>query len=410
MTLLSLFLFAVSTGIIQVESQIRGGCDGESTPVATLAAGTRVEIRSALNGESGLCYKVFAEVEGKQISGYVPGKAVKSAEGFDEARKNARSIGSSGASSAASEVQSMASKAAAKAGREHPAAKAWDLINANQPEEALRLIDKELKRYPVDPYLHAVAGMAYYRTDNLERAILHWRESASIEPNASIEALIRRAEGEKRADKGSERMVGNRVILRYERSSITQPFALAMLQALDEEYTRVSFQLGCRATEKVTAVAQSRDSYQKSTQAAEWSGGLYDGRIHVPVVESRQISPQTRQTFAHELVHACLHELGTWPSWLHEGLAQKYSGAVIPAELRASIQVMIKEKKLPKLTQLGNGWGGMTSQNAQLAYALAFHAAEKLLEVNASTGISHILRDPAGFRSVEAELEKRLGL
>jgi hypothetical protein len=340
----------------------------------------------------------------------VGAKVLGSAEAFDEARRSAKEIGGGGSASATNAGQSMAAKAVTKGGREHPAAKAWELINANQPEEALRMIEKELQRYPVDPYLHAVAGMAYYRTDNLERALLHWKESESIEPNASVTEMIRRAEREKGSDKGSERMVGNRVVLRYERSTITQPFAQAMLQALDEEYTRVSFQLGCRASEKVTAVAQSRESYFRSTQAAEWSGGQYDGRIHVPVVESRQISPQTRQTFAHELVHACLHELGNWPSWLHEGLAQKYSGAILGSAERAAIESLIKAKKMPKLSALGNGWGGQSSGEAQLSYALAFYAAEKLLEVNANTGITHILRNPAGFQETEAELERRLGL
>jgi hypothetical protein len=172
----------------------------------------------------------------------------------------------------------------------------------------------------------------------------------------------------------------------------------------------VSYQLGCRASEKVTAVAQSRESYFASTQAAEWSGGLYDGRIHVPVTESRQVSAKTRKTFAHELVHACLHELGQWPSWLHEGLAQKYSGDAMPAEARSAMETMRKAKVLPKLSQLGQNWSRMSSQHAMVAYTLAFYAAEKLLEMKASTGLGNVLRNPGGFSVLEKELEQALGL
>jgi len=39
----------------------------------------------------------------------------------------------------------------------------------------------------------------------------------------------------------------------------------------------------------------------------------------------------TRQVFAHELVHACLANIGSWPAWLHEGLAQKLSGEPVSA-------------------------------------------------------------------------------
>lgn len=402
-------LFAVSAVSLQTESVVRTGCEAEDTPVAVLPAGTQVEVRSALSGGSGTCYKIAAKVDGREVSGYVAGKALASVAAFDEARRAARGLGGSNAAQS-EQVQAVVRQAAAKSGREHPAAKAWALIEANQPAEALRMLEQDLLRYPVDPYLHAVAGMAYYRMDNLDRAILHWKESAAIEANPSVAAMLERAEREKAADRGSERMVGNRVVLRYERAALSGPFAQAMLHVLDEEYMRVSYELGCRASEKVTAVAQSRESYFASTQAAEWTGGLYDGRIHVPVTESRQVSAQTRRTFAHELVHACLHELGRWPSWLHEGLAQKFSGESLQPGLRARIEEMRKAKALPKLAQLGQNWSRMSSQHAAVAYALALYAAEKLVEMKASTGLGNVLRDPAGFAAVEAELDRALGL
>ncbi|MFN7937641.1 MAG: hypothetical protein U0R19_30205 [Bryobacteraceae bacterium] len=404
-----LALLAVTAATLQTEAVLRTGCDADETALATLPAGAQVEVRSALSGGSGTCYKIVTTLDGKQLTGYLPAKALKSVEAFDQARREARGFGATNAA-ATEQVKAVVRQATAKGGREHPAAKAWALIEANQPAEALRMIEQDLLRYPVDPYLHAVAGMAYYRMDNLDRAILHWKESTSIEENPSIAALLKRAEREKAADKGSERMVGNRVILRYERSTLSEPFAQSMLQALDEEYSRVSTQLGCRASEKVTAVAQSRQSYFASTQAAEWSGGMYDGRIHVPVTESRQVSANTRKTFAHELVHACLHELGSWPSWLHEGLAQKFSGDTTPANARTLMEEMRKAKALPKLSQLGQNWSRMSSQHALVAYTLALYAAEKLVEMKASTGLGNVLRDPSGFPAIEAELDRALGL
>ena len=39
------------------------------------------------------------------------------------------------------------------------------------------------------------------------------------------------------------------------------------------------------------------------------------------------LTPASMQrVFAHEVVHSCLANLGSWPPWLHEGLAQKMSG------------------------------------------------------------------------------------
>ncbi|MBV6432445.1 MAG: hypothetical protein IANPNBLG_02587 [Bryobacteraceae bacterium] len=400
-------LLAITAATLNTESVLRGGCDAGEEQIAVLPAGQRVEVRSALSGSGGSCYKVVADLGGKQVSGYVPSKAVAGAGAFEEARRSARDIGGA---AGAPEAKAATAAAVVKAGRDHPATRAWRLIEANQPAEALRLLEQDLRRYPVDPYLHAVAGMAFYRMDNLEQAMLHWKESIAIEPNPGIEAMIRRAERERTADKGSERMVGNRVVLRYERATVPEPLAKSMLQVLDDEYTRISFQLGCRANEKVTAVASSRESYFQATQAAEWSGGLYDGRIHVPVSDSRQVSAETRRTFAHELVHACLHEIGKWPAWLHEGLAQKYSGQTLAPQYRAAIEAMIKTRQAPKLSQLGQNWSRMSTQNARAAYLLALYAAEKLVEEKANTGIGNVLRNPLDFPRVEAELERNLGL
>ncbi|HUQ90147.1 MAG TPA: hypothetical protein VM120_00620 [Bryobacteraceae bacterium] len=399
-------LLAVATATLNTASVLRSGCEADEPKVAALPAGHAVEIQSALHGGSGTCYKVAAEVEGKLITGYVFAAVLSGVDSFEQARKSAKGLD---LTAVAEEVKNVVAKAASTPGREHPARKAWDLINANQPAEALRLLERDLLAYPVDPFLHAVAGLAFYRMDNLERAILHWKESIAIRPDSSIEAMLKKAEREKFADKGSERMVGNRVVLRYERSTLQEPQARVMLQALDDEYTRVSFQLGCRANEKVTAIATGRESYFRATQAAEWSGGLYDGRIHVPVSDPRQVSPEIRRTFAHELTHACLHELGQWPSWLHEGLAQKYSGVTLGAQ-RAVVEGLIKAKQLPKLSQLGQNWSSLSSRNAAMAYTLALYAAEKLIERNANTGMRNILGDPGNFAQVEAELEKAIGL
>lgn len=407
MAISALVLFAVSGATLTTESVVRSGCGDEETQVAKLPAGVQVEVRSAMSGGSGTCYKITATVDGKQVAGYVPANALSSIGSFDQARRSARDVGFAGA---ANDVKTLARSATAKVKRDHPASKAWDLIDQNQPAEALRVMEKDLQRYPMDPYLHAAAGMAYYRMDNLEKAMLHWRNAIDIEPNPSIQRLIDQAGREKAADKGSERMVGTRVALRYERGTVSEPLARAMLSTLDEEYSRISFQLGCRASEKVTAVVQSRDAYMQSTNAAEWTGGLFDGRIHVPVSDSQQVPPRTRQTFAHELVHACLHELGNWPSWLHEGLAQKYSGRSLDPVTRAELNAMLKANQLPKLSQLGQNWMRMSADRARVAYAYALLAAERLLALNANTGIGNVLRNPDDFVRVAEELQKSLGL
>lgn len=401
---IALVLLAASAALVRTDTPVRSGCDSDDRQVAQIPAGVEVQIRSSMSGSGGACYKVAATVNGQEISGYVPGSALHGIESYDAARRAAK--GMDGVSPAAITQQMKA--AATPGASPHPyAQKVVDLIEANQPAEALRLAEEALGRVPNDPILLGVAGFAAYRMDQLDRAMLFWKDAQAIQPMPWVEGLMNRASREKSADKGSERMVGTRVQVRYERGRVSEATARAMLDALDEEYTRISFQLGCRASEKVTAVLQSREAYMQSTAAAEWSGGLFDGRIHVPVSQN---DPRMREVFAHELVHACLHELGSWPSWLHEGLAQKYSGRRLAPPAQAELQAVLKSGALKRLSDLGQNWSRLSGEHARIAYALSLYAADRLGEMLVNTGIGNLLRNPADLPRVTAELEKKLGL
>ena len=139
-----------------------------------------------------------------------------------------------------------------------------------------------------------------------------------------------------------------------------------MVGAVDSAFARVSAQLGCYAEEKIVTIIQSRDAYKQATDAAEWSGGQYDGRIRVPVMSGQKMDSRQEQVLAHETTHECLAMLGEWPSWLQEGMAQKLSGETLSAANRAQLAELAKAGQLPKLEALRGGWSGLNAQSAEL--------------------------------------------
>lgn len=400
--------FALATATLKDAHPLRTGCgEGEDT-VAALAAGQQVEVRFALTGEAVPCYKVALTVDGKTVQGYLPG-TVLNLEQFDQARRAGAAIGGSRAASPPPAAESAALKQVAAAkGVSHPAARAFELIEANEPGEALSLMEQHLAANRRDPALLVAAGLASYRMDNLDRAILYWKEALEIAPNPAVEHMYQKAMRERAAGQGSDRTVGTRVILRYERGTVSPEVAREMVGMLDEEFTRVSGQLGCRAVEKVTAIVQSRATYLQATQAAEWSGGQYDGRIHVPVLERSRPAAETRRTFAHELVHACLHELGSFPAWIHEGLAQKLSGDSLSPAGRARIRALAQAKALPSLDAMGSTFSRFSAQGAAIAYEIALAAAEELTAAYGPAGLANLLRNPALLAQATGEVERRL--
>ena len=132
---------------------------------------------------------------------------------------------------------------------------------------------------------------------------------------------------ESQNDKSGEKTFGARFLLRYDGAVADPETAHAMVAILDEEFSRISLQLGCRADERIVTIVESRDAFLKTTGAPGWSGGGYDGKIRIPILDRKQPAARERQVFAHELVHACLANIGAWPAWLHEeGPAQRLSG------------------------------------------------------------------------------------
>ena len=395
---------------------LRSGCSADAPLVASLAAGTPLKLRYALSGESVPCYKVAVDTEGRQIDGYLPASAIEGLDTFDKSRKDANWVTTSEALNAVRGTPSLEALKAPEGGRTPlPAslkvvlAQAEQLIDANQPGRAMALLEPEIQKRR-DPALLSMAGVAAWRADEAKRALEYWRESLELAPNADLEKLYKRVEKERTNDQSGEKLYGVRVVLRYDAGTVPVDTARGMVTAVDSAFARVSSQLGCFAEEKIVTIIQSRDAYKKATDAAEWSGGQYDGRIRVPVMSGQQMDARQEQVLAHETTHACLAMLGEWPSWLHEGMAQKLSGETLRPQMRAQLADLAKAGQLPKLEALRSGWSGLDAQHARLAYSLALEAVDALYENFGNDGVRNLMRNPERLAAISAELDKRLGL
>jgi hypothetical protein len=350
-------------------------------------------------GQATPCYKVRVEIDGRPVEGYISPELLDQLDEFDNARRQAAPVGTREVMSAVRPRASLSSGSVAE--------QAAALMEASQPAQALALLEPELKKGE-DADLLALAGAAAWRADDVRRALDYWGRSLTLKPNAQLAALYKNVEREAAGDQSNQRLVGSRVLLRYEGTSISPETAREMAAVVDQEFSRISAELGCYTRERIVAIAQSREAYQKTTGAAEWSGGQYDGRIRVPVFDKGSLDPATRRALAHETAHACLALLGSWPSWLHEGVAQHVSGDKLLPAMRSQISEMAKQKQIPSLDKLAGGWGGMDSRTAGVAYAIALRAVEIFQQDMGGYGLRNLFRNPEKLPQITAELDRRL--
>jgi hypothetical protein len=402
--LLSLLLML--TAVKEPSTPLRDGCAADAGMVATLDAGAAVTVRYALAGESTPCYKVTVETGGKTLDGFLPGSAIAGLDQFEKGLRDAswldpeRVLGSIKAA-----AQSRPSLGGATLANSQAAA----LIESSQPAKALELLENELRQRN-DPTTLALAGVAAWRSDDPQRALVYWKNSLDMQPNEDLERLYRRVEKETVGDQSTAKLYGLRVLLRYDASLVPVESAREMVSALDAELLRISDTLGCSAQERMVAIVQSREAYHKTTDAAEWNGGQFDGRIRVPVAGGQGMDAGLRRIFAHETTHACLSMMGHWPAWFQEGLAQKMSGDALTPSLRAQLEKMAKENRLPRLENLRQDWSRLDTAHAVAAYALSLAAVEMFYQSYAAYGIRNLVNNPNKLAAITADLDKRLGL
>lgn len=336
------------------------GCGGDDAVVATLPAGAPLEIRFSLGGT---CYKVSANVEGGKVEGYLPASAIRGLEEFEQGRREAKE----------SRVQMIAG------------------AQAEVPD--VRKL--------------AALGMEAYREDDVGRALYYWKKALDQQPDPTLARLYHKARREAESDLSREKKFGTRFVLRYDGAIVDAETARTLVAMLEQEFSRVSFELGCPAEERITAVVQTRDAYLRSTDAAEWSSGLYDGRIRV-AVPGKAVDEQARRTLVHEMVHACLATMGNYPAWLHEGLAQKLSGETLPAAAWQQVRRALRENNMPRLGRLGQDWARLSPQHAALAYAQALAAVETYYQTQSALGIRNLLKSKDLIARMEVELDAAL--
>jgi tetratricopeptide (TPR) repeat protein len=413
MALPVLFFFA-AMAVRTDQTPLRSGCETGDQVVANLPAGTPVELRFRLSDGTD-CLKISATVGGKDVLGYVPGSALTGLTQFEEDRS------ASGSASSSVDVSSDLKRPAAVPGKtqymlhttDPSLARAAQLLNASQPAQALEELQTAIQRHPRDPNVLMLAGLAAYRSDQLRTALDYWKQSLDIAPNETLNTVYEGARHEAAADRSGEKLFGARIALRYEGEALPADTARAIVAMLDDDYARISAQLGCNSAERIIAIVQNRDSYLRTTGAAEWSGGQYDGRIHIAWTDGAQVGPQMQRAMAHELVHACLTSIPSgstpWPAWLQEGLAQKLSGDSLQPTVRDQLRQFAATHAISRLEDLGQDWSRMSRQKALNAYSLALAAADALYDNYANYGIRNVLSNPNTLPRITADLDQKLG-
>lgn len=421
-------------------------CDESSSALAELPEGARVRLRFVLAGVETACHSIATEVDGRKIAGFIEKSRLAGLDEIEQRRKertaaaagSARTAGFAAAplpklpeptAASLADPTAQALAAASEALRNNEPKKVAEILGAAQvpvtdrngavllarsyldqtrPQDALTTLEQALVAHPDDALLLGLAGMSSFQRDRRPEALRYLRKSLRIAPDPGFQRLHDRLAQEVEADQAGETAYGMRLSLRYEDKALDDDVARRLTKEFEREINRLTFQLGCRFDSRISVIVRTTENYRRATGANEWSGGRYDGRIHIAVPPSGEPDEYVRETFAHEFVHACLARRGSWPSWFHEGMAQKLSGRKLDSRLRAALVELNGKGELPALELLSGGWGRLNARAASVAYALALAAAEVMYQDLRDYGVRNLLNNPDRVSQVGQKIDKRL--
>ena len=289
---------------------------------------------------------------------------------------------------------------------------AWKALQKGDPDRAGRYFAEALALSPNDPVLLLGAGASLHSQGRQRDAMVKLQRALELDPKlkpasellgqiayhegdtalaiTTYEAALKFTPGDaelREELEGWKREVDVHHSFeerRYDRFRVQfegraeEALASQATTILNSEFWRIGQKLGAYPSDTIVTILYTEKQFRDITRAPEWSSGLYDGRIRLPVAGASRDPELFAGVLTHELTHAMVSNLAPRgvPAWLHEGLAQYFDGTD-PAPARRRMKAL---SGFIPLKELERGFSGMTAAQARVAYDESLVAVAQLFE------------------------------
>lgn len=277
-------------------------------------------------------------------------------------------------------------------------------------DDAVYELEKAADSGLSSPDLYILMGKGFYDNGEMVSAINSWRKGAELYPeNREIKGLLDKADREAKAEEGFKKDNTSHFTVQFD-AERDEALGRMVLDILEEAYSDVNLDLAHYPEGDTTVILYTKKAFKEATLSPDWSGGVYDGKIRLPIGGIKDITPELKAVLYHEYTHVVIRSMTggrTAPIWLNEGMAE-YEGARFAARPMKELTKAAKDGRIIPMKRLEGGFSGLSDRESSLAYLQSYSIVNYMIGRFGMNTVRDILEDIGRGDSVGTAVKKAL--
>jgi len=248
-------------------------------------------------------------------------------------------------------------------------------LRLDMVDDGILRLERAIEIAPHNVDAHDVLGDAYYMDNDIASARVQWEWVLQKQPDRpGLKQKLEKATREESVESNFRPSGSRHFELTYSPEMPGRSLRV-VLGILEQAYVTIGRNFGnVYPPGPIQVIIYNDQGFKEATQQGAHVGGLYDGKIRIPLTEadgSLLPEQELRERLFHEFTHVVVRFLGgkNVPWWLNEGLAEAFSRELSPAQ-EAFLQKAAEDGMLFPLSKLeGNQLDHQSPDVLRLAYA-----------------------------------------
>lgn len=262
-------------------------------------------------------------------------------------------------------------------------------------DDAVYELEKAADSGLSSPDLFILIGKAFYDKGEMVSAVTSWNKGVGLYPeNRTLKELLTKAERETKAEEGFAKDNTYHFTVQYDAGK-DEDLGRMVLDILEEAYSDVNLDLAHYPEGNTVVVLYTQKAFKEATQGPDWSGGVYDGKIRLPVGGIKEVTDQLKAALYHEYAHVVVRSMTGGkrvPTWLNEGIAE-YEGARFIKRPLKELTRAAKDGSLPHLKRLEGSFSALSGKESHLAYLQSYSIVNYIIDRFGTHAVRDILEN-----------------